>query len=271
MMYKSNIKKSLSLVFGIAALVLTSGFFTDASAQTRDPFSKPGYKQPKSSAPARPAAAASNPVSQRPTAAAAAANTPAAKPAGPVLVAAPSIQDRIDYYYRVREQAAESGQEIPKVTSVLLLNEMTVSGIFKTPRGYAALVEATPIKLSYTIYPGEKFFDGQLVAVEENRLVFRKVSKMSGGKFVSTVENKPLRKYTLQQELQGAVPSETNANTEAGGGTILENSAEKIQIISPLEEMNKKASEEKEESAKDKKDKKDKKKPSKRKSVARKN
>lgn len=267
MMYKSNIKKSLSLVFGIIALVLTSGFFADASAQTRDPFAKPGYKQPKSDAPSRPAAA-SNPVSQRP---ATAANVPAAKPAGPVLVAAPGIQDRIDYYYRVREQAAESGQEIPKVTSVLLLNEMTVSGIFKTPRGYAAVVEATPIKLSYTIYPGEKFFDGQLVAVEENRLVFRKVSKMSTGKFVSTVENKPLRKYTLQQELQGAVPSETNATTEAGGGTVLENSAEKIQIISPLEEMNKKASEEKEESAKDKKDKKDKKKSSKRKSVARKN
>ena len=40
------------------------------------------------------------------------------------------------------------------------------------------MVEATPIKLSYTIYPGEKFFDGQLVAVEENRLVFRKVTKV---------------------------------------------------------------------------------------------
>jgi hypothetical protein len=50
---------------------------------------------------------------------------------------------------------------------------MSVTGIFKTPRGYAAMVEAAPIKLSYTIYPGEKFFDGQLVAVEENRLVFR--------------------------------------------------------------------------------------------------
>ncbi len=46
------------------------------------------------------------------------------------------------------------------------------------------MVEATPIKLSYTIYPGEKFFDGQLVAVEENRLVFRTVTKIGNGKFV---------------------------------------------------------------------------------------
>ncbi|MBN8105900.1 hypothetical protein, partial [Vibrio vulnificus] len=76
------------------------------------------------------------------------------------------------------------------------LSELAVTGIFKTPRGYAAMVEATPIKLSYTIYPGDRFFDGQLVAVEENRLVFRKVTKMSNGKFVASVENKPLRKYT---------------------------------------------------------------------------
>ena len=63
---------------------------------------------------------------------------------------------------------------MPKVTSVLTLDEMSVTGIFRTPRGFAAMVEAKPIKLSYTIYPGEKFFDGQLVAIEENRLVFRK-------------------------------------------------------------------------------------------------
>ena len=55
-----------------------------------------------------------------------------------------------------------------------LLNEMQVTGIFRTPRGWAAMVEATPIKLSYVIYPGESFFDGQLVAIEEGRLVFRR-------------------------------------------------------------------------------------------------
>ena len=36
------------------------------------------------------------------------------------------------------------------------------------------MIEATPIKLSYVIYPGELFYDGQLVAIEENRLVFRR-------------------------------------------------------------------------------------------------
>ena len=43
-------------------------------------------------------------------------------------------------------------------------------GMIET-RGFAAMVEATPFnpKLSYVIYPGESFFDGQLVAIEEAR------------------------------------------------------------------------------------------------------
>ena len=87
---------------------------------------------------------------------------------------------------------------------------MAVTGIFRTPRGYAAMVEATPIKLSYTIYPGEKFFDGQLVAVEENRLVFRRVTKMSNGKFVASVENKTLRQYSTQETVQGTAPVQSD-------------------------------------------------------------
>ena len=96
------------------------------------------------------------------------------------------------------------------MTSVLTLNEMAVTGIFKTPRGYAAMVEATPIKLSYTIYPGEKFFDGQLVAVEENRLVFRKVTKIGDGKFVASVENKPLKRiHDRKAQIEGTAPTDT--------------------------------------------------------------
>ena len=130
----------------------------------------------------------------------------AKKAAAPADLGAPAIEQRVEYYKRLRETAAASGMPVPKVTSVLTLNEMAVTGIFRTPRGYAAMVEATPIKLSYTIYPGEKFFDGQLVAVEENRLVFRRVVKMSNGKFVSSVENKPLRKYTEREQIQGTAP-----------------------------------------------------------------
>lgn len=55
------------------------------------------------------------------------------------------------------------------------------------------MVEATPIKLSYVIYPGETFFDGQLVAIEEDRLVFRREARWSDGRREMVVEIKPLR------------------------------------------------------------------------------
>jgi hypothetical protein len=130
---------------------------------------------------------------------------------------------------------------------------MAVTGIFKTPRGYAAMVEATPIKLSYTIYPGEKFFDGQLVAVEENRLVFRKVSKVGEGKFVASVENKPLKKYSTRNQIEGTAPTQPAdkpvqiASTEQPAATTAVPGAADVKnvkpssnpFLSPLDEMNK--------------------------------
>jgi hypothetical protein len=106
---------------------------------------------------------------------------------------APAIQVRIDRYRAQKLAAANAHVAPPKPTSVLLLNEMQVIGIFRTPRGFAAMIEATPIKLSYVIYPGESFFDGQLVAIEESRLVFRRDIVWTDGRRERTVEVKPLR------------------------------------------------------------------------------
>jgi hypothetical protein len=157
----------------------------------------------------------------------------------PVNYGAPAIEARIDYFKMLRQRAAEQGQPLPKVTSVLTLNELAVTGIFKTPRGYAAMVEATPIKLSYTIYPGEKFFDGQLVAVEENRLVFRKVTKTAPGKFVASVENKPLQQFNTKAQIQGTAPaSADDANKTPQVATIPAAGIVAGPIVSPLDEMN---------------------------------
>jgi hypothetical protein len=120
---------------------------------------------------------------------------PAPKPGKAVAsrLEAPAIQVRIDRYRAQKLAAANAHVAPPKPTSVLLLNEMQVIGIFRTPRGFAAMIEATPIKLSYVIYPGESFFDGQLVAIEESRLVFRRDIVWSDGRHEKTVETKPLR------------------------------------------------------------------------------
>ena len=115
---------------------------------------------------------------------------------GPQKLEPPSIQVRIDRYRAQKMAAASAHVAPPKPTSVLLLNEMQVIGIFRTPRGFAAMVEATPIKLSYVIYPGESFFDGQLVAIEEARLVFRRDVVWTDGHREKSVEVKPLRTST---------------------------------------------------------------------------
>jgi hypothetical protein len=111
----------------------------------------------------------------------------------PTKLEAPTIQVRIDRYRAQKLAAATAHVAPPKPTSVLLLSEMQVIGIFRTPRGFAAMIEATPIKLSYVIYPGESFFDGQLVAIEETRLVFRRDIVWTDGRRERTVEVKPLR------------------------------------------------------------------------------
>ena len=108
-------------------------------------------------------------------------------------VAVPSVQERIEKYKAQKLDAMNRQQPAPKPTTALLLSEMQVTGIFRTPRGYAAMVEATPIKLSYVIYPGETFYDGQLVAIEEDRLVFRHETRWTDGRIEKTVANKPLR------------------------------------------------------------------------------
>ena len=110
-----------------------------------------------------------------------------------VPIGTPSIQERIAQYKAQKLAAMNARMAAPKPTTALLLSEMQVVGISRSPRGYAAIVEATPIKLSYVIYPGERFYDGQLVAIEDNRLVFRRETVLSDGRRERSVEIKPLR------------------------------------------------------------------------------
>jgi hypothetical protein len=231
---KNKFTKLLSIGLACAGCALAVGSFTTAAnAQDRDPFGQPTWAKPRTAS----------------TGGTGAVRPDKPKPVGPppvVVVTAPAIEQRIAYYKNLRESAAANGLELPKVTSVLTLDELSVVGIFRTPRGYAAMVEAKPINLSYTIYPGEKFFDGQLVAIEENRLVFRKVTKMSNNKFSASVENKTLRQYTVEQEVNGTAPVQPSSPVKTEEPTTAVNTPNNPQvvmpaatvIVSPLDEMN---------------------------------
>lgn len=123
----------------------------------------------------------------------------------------PSIQVRIERYRAQKMAAAAARVAPPKPTTALLLNEMQVTGIFRTPRGWAAMVEATPIKLSYVVYPGETFFDGQLVAIEESRLVFRRDIVWADGRREKNVEIKPLRQPSPVEAMTAVQAAPANA------------------------------------------------------------
>jgi hypothetical protein len=135
----------------------------------------------------------------------------------PVPIAVPGIQERIEKYKTQKLEAMNKQQPAPKPTTALLLSEMQVTGIFRTPRGYAAMVEATPIKLSYVIYPGEMFYDGQLVAIEEDRLVFRHETRWTDGRVDKAVENKPLRQANAVTDSLTV----TRAATDNGNGAAV--------------------------------------------------
>lgn len=131
----------------------------------------------------------------------------------------PPIQSRIDRYKTQKAQAMKMQQPAPKPTTALLLSELQVVGITRTPRGWAAMVEATPIKLSYVIYPGEIFFDGQLVAIEESRLVFRRTVLYSDGRRASVVETKPLRQPNAVVDSLTATRGTVGSNASNGSAT----------------------------------------------------
>lgn len=116
----------------------------------------------------------------------------------------PSIQERIESYKAQKLAAMNARMPAPKPTTALLLSEIQVVGISRTPRGYAAIIEATPIKLTYVIYPGEPFYDGQLVAIEDTRLVFRHETVFTDGRRERSVQLKALRQTSPVNSMSAA-------------------------------------------------------------------
>lgn len=150
------------------------------------------------------------------------------KVATPVAVL--PIQQRIEKYKAQKLAAMNLRQAAPKPTTALTLAEVQVIGIFRTPRGYAAMVEATPIKLSYVVYPGEQFYDGMLVAIEESRLVFRKQTRWTDGRTDVAVESKALRQPSAADSL-------TAQRTDAPAPAAEEKKSELTMLVDALKAL----------------------------------
>lgn len=194
-------QKTKNLRTGFGVLLMASGLTLSGSAFTANGQSSPESKP----APARTSSGRDPFKKYEPP-----------RPAAPKkssVVAPPSIQERIEQYKAQKQTAMMARIAAPKPTTAFLLSEVQVVGISRSPRGYAAIVEASPIKLAYVIYPGEKFYDGQLVAIEDNRLVFRRETVFANGKRERSVELKPLRQANVVDAFAAAKVAPANTAT----------------------------------------------------------
>ena len=197
-----DMKTSTTRLAGIvftAALVLISGFALTAKAQETEPPAKKPVKRSVSSG--------RDPFRKYEPARTIVKNSRESSPI-------PTIQERITNYKAQKVAAMNARMPAPKPTTALLLSEIQVIGISRSPRGYAAIVEATPIKLTYVIYPGEPFFDGQLVAIEDNRLVFRRETVFGDGHRERSVEYKSLRQPTPVNSMTATPSNSSVANAK---------------------------------------------------------
>lgn len=71
-----------------------------------------------------------------------------------------------------REQDEEEGPR-PDGIPGLLIDEITLIGILKTPEGYLAHVQAADRGQSYLLSEGQELYDGLVLSIEDNEVKFR--------------------------------------------------------------------------------------------------
>ncbi|HEX2252626.1 MAG TPA: hypothetical protein VHQ65_05115 [Thermoanaerobaculia bacterium] len=63
----------------------------------------------------------------------------------------------------------------PEGVPGLLIDEVAVTGIFRTPRGRVAQVQASDKDKSYLIREGDDLYDGDVVSIGANEVVFKQI------------------------------------------------------------------------------------------------
>jgi len=57
----------------------------------------------------------------------------------------------------------------------LLIDEVIISGIFRTPEGWLAQTQASNNEKSYLIRVGDQLYDGDVIAISANEVVFKQI------------------------------------------------------------------------------------------------
>jgi len=63
----------------------------------------------------------------------------------------------------------------PEGIAGLLIDEIDLKGIFKTSKGFVAQVQAQNEKKSFLLRPGDQVYDGDVLSIDSNEVVFRQI------------------------------------------------------------------------------------------------
>jgi len=63
----------------------------------------------------------------------------------------------------------------PEGVPGLLIDEIDLKGIYRTARGYVAQVNASNQKKSYLLKEGDQLFDGDVIGIHKNEVVFKQI------------------------------------------------------------------------------------------------
>lgn len=57
----------------------------------------------------------------------------------------------------------------------LLIDELNITGIFRTPAGFVVQVQSAEKEKSYLLKQGDQLFDGDVVSISSNQVVFKQI------------------------------------------------------------------------------------------------
>jgi len=63
----------------------------------------------------------------------------------------------------------------PEGVPGLLIDEIDVKGIFETSKGFVAQIAAQNQKKGYLLRPGDQVYDGDVLSIDKNEVVFRQI------------------------------------------------------------------------------------------------
>lgn len=93
------------------------------------------------------------------------------------LVATYDPEDRRDPFRSLlaRSPRPELRGPRPEGVAGLLIDEIDIRGIFQTSRGFVAQIAAQNVKKDFLLRPGDQVYDGDVLRIEMNQVVFRQI------------------------------------------------------------------------------------------------